>query len=163
MSVLQRMAVEVRSEGEHVIFVVGSNRWTLHYTSAILLAFWMRQRAKEAKAFSGDDSRAFRCLGVLHDANRGPDADQPFTPGRVYPVARDVLAREKIKVAAEGSLVKVTMGATDLRLPYAAALTIAQWIRLRGKESKRRAGDVIRHWSDIPAAHLEQHGPITRG
>lgn len=160
----QPLPVQVRSIGEHVVFSVGSSSWTLHYETALLLSWWMRARAKEAKRFAGDLSRLIAVKGVMHDAERGINAGQPFTPGKVYPVNRDVLPRERIRVRAESAQVVLQFANTTMHLPYEAALTIGQWVRLGAKESKARAGDLARHWSAIGAAHDATYGQgVTRG
>lgn len=87
----------------------------------------------------------------MHDAERGPDADQPFTPGKVYPVARERLKLAQVGARCEGTLVAVRFGSAEAKLPYQAAFTISQWIRMRAKDSKRRACDLARHWSSISA------------
>lgn len=147
---LQRMQVVVQSKGEHVILVMGSSSWTLHYETAFALSWQMRAAARVAKRLAGDLSRYTRVLGTLHDAEKGPDAGQPFTPGKVYPVNRDVLKLARIGVHHEGQLVAVKLGGATAKIPYQAAQVIGQWLRLRAKEAKRRAGDA-RHWSRIAA------------
>lgn len=46
-------------------------------------------------------------------------------------------------------MVAIQIGNSTLRLHYTDALQLSQWIRIRAKESKRRAGDESRHWSAI--------------
>ena len=60
-----------------------------------------------------------------------------------------LLKRERIEVRSEGELVVLSLGNVELKLPYETALLLSQWIRVRAKEAKRRAGDVSRHWSVI--------------
>jgi hypothetical protein len=60
-----------------------------------------------------------------------------------------VMAPERIEVSSEGELVVITVGNSALRLHYADALTVSQWIRVRAKEAKARCGDVSRHWSAV--------------
>jgi hypothetical protein len=78
-------------------------------------------------------------------------------------VNRSLLKRERIAVASEGDLVKMTLGNVEVCLPYETALLLSQWLRVRAKESKRRAGDVSRHWSAVGTLHDAQRGPVTRG
>ena len=35
------------------------------------------------------------------------------------------------------------------KMPYETALQLSQWLRVRGKEAKRRAGDMSRHLSAV--------------
>jgi len=60
-----------------------------------------------------------------------------------------LLSKQRMSVAIEGDLVKLTIGNSDIRMPYEAALQLSQWLRVRGKEAKRNAGDVSRHWSAV--------------
>lgn len=60
-----------------------------------------------------------------------------------------LLSRQRIAVAAEGDVVKLSIGNADIRMPYETALQLSQWLRVRGKEAKRNAGDMSRHWSVV--------------
>jgi hypothetical protein len=60
-----------------------------------------------------------------------------------------LLARQRIAVSSEGEMVVITIGNTDLRMHYEDALQLSQWVRVRAKEAKRRAGDTSRHWSAV--------------
>jgi hypothetical protein len=79
-------------------------------------------------------------------------------------VNRDLLRRERIAVMSEGELVVMQLGNVTVNLPYETALLLSQWLRVRAKEAKRRAGDVSRHWSVIGTLHDASRGPdVTRG
>lgn len=69
-----------------------------------------------------------------------------INPGR-HPT--ELLAKQRVEVAAEGEQVALTIGNSTLRMSYEAALQLSQWLRVRGKEAKRNAGDRSRHWSAI--------------
>lgn len=60
-----------------------------------------------------------------------------------------LLSRQRIAVRADGERVVLTIGNSDITMPYEAALQLSQWLRVRGKEAKRTAGDVSRHWSAL--------------
>lgn len=60
-----------------------------------------------------------------------------------------LITRQNIEVRSEGELIAIVIGNSTLRLHYEEALTLSQWIRVRAKESKRRAGDLSRHWSAV--------------
>jgi hypothetical protein len=160
------LLVEVKSVGEDVVLAIGTWNRTMYFETAILLAAWMEECAREAKSWSGDSKRLLRGVGTLHDASdhNWINAGQPFTPGKVYPVNRDLLKKEQIAVRQNCATVVMTAGTTMAELPYEAALQISQWIRVRAKESQMRAGDVSRHWSAISALHDASRGPdVTRG
>ena len=60
-----------------------------------------------------------------------------------------LLSQQRIAVSVEGDLVVLTIGNYDMKMPYETAIQLSQWLRVRGKEAKRRAGDMSRHWSAI--------------
>ena len=159
---LTQQTIHVASVGESVALQIGNWRRAMKYDVALLLSWWMQKHAREARKWAGDGPQ-LRVCGVLHDAER-PNADQPFNPLRVRLVVPDLLKTGQISVRRDGELVAVAFGADEVRLPYKAALKIAQWLRMRAKESKRRAGDVARHWSVVGQAHDASVGPdVTRG
>jgi hypothetical protein len=51
-------------------------------------------------------------------------------------------------VWSEGRLVVARIGSNTFRLHFENALTLSQWLRMRAKESRNRAGDT-RHWEEI--------------
>lgn len=56
---------------------------------------------------------------------------------------------ERIAIRAVGSTVEVVIGNTTLTFAYDDALTLSRWLRVRGKEAKRNAGDRSRHWTAV--------------
>lgn len=61
-----------------------------------------------------------------------------------------LLKPEVVKVDTDGGeLVTIHFGNVPVTMHYEAALKISQFIRIRAKEAKRRAGDVSRHWSVV--------------
>jgi hypothetical protein len=59
------------------------------------------------------------------------------------------MTQQRIEVSAEGELVVLRVGNTTMHMPYDLALQLSQWLRVRGKEAKRNAGDLSRHWSAV--------------
>lgn len=64
-------------------------------------------------------------------------------------VNSSLLSRQRISVHSEGELVVLRVGNADIRMPYETAIQLSTWLRVRGKEAKRLAGDTSRHWSII--------------
>lgn len=160
------MLVEVKSVGEDVLLAVGTWRCRLYFETAILLATWLDECSRSAKAWTGNTRKLLRGYGKLHDASnpRWLDAGQPFTPGGVPRLDRSRLREHAIEVRQEGGTVVLVAGTAAMTLPHACALQVSQWIRLRAKESQMRAGDTSRHWSEIGALHEAERGPgVTRG
>lgn len=67
----------------------------------------------------------------------------------VVVVKPSLLTPQHVAVNTEGELVTITVGNSTLKLHYESALKLSQWIRVRAKEAKRRAGDQSRHWSVV--------------
>ena len=75
-----------------------------------------------------------------------------------------LLTQQNLSVDSEGDIVHIHLGNVTASLQYETALLLSQWIRIRAKEAKRRAGDISRHWSVIGTLHDAQYGPdVTRG
>jgi hypothetical protein len=152
-----RLAVEVQSLGENVELSIGNCHWVMHYTTALLLSVWMRRKAHLAKRHAQDVSQHWRGLAFLHDAEKGPDHGQPFNPLKTARVVvNNLLTREHIDVRQEGISVVVRLRDSKATIPYEPAITIGQWLRVRAKQSKNRAGDT-RHWSEISDEQVEKH------
>lgn len=60
-----------------------------------------------------------------------------------------LLSRQHIAVEARGDMVRLSIGNADIDMPYETAIQLSQWLRVRGKEAKRLAGDMSRHWSAV--------------
>lgn len=158
--------VEVKSLGEDVVLAVGTWNTRLHFETAVLLASWLDECARDAKLWAGNTRKLLRASGTLHDASdhRWIMAGQPFTPNGVPRVDHSLLKKQEIEVRQDSALVTLIAGTAMMSLPHDAALQISQWIRLKAKESQMRAGDVTRHWSKITQEHAAQFGPgVTRG
>ena len=58
-----------------------------------------------------------------------------------------LLAKQKISVGVDGELVVLNLGNVEVKMPYATAIQLSQWLRVKGKQAKMVAGDSGRHWS----------------
>ncbi len=54
-----------------------------------------------------------------------------------------------VSVANEADTVTLTIGNSTMRMSYADALKLSQWLRMHAKKAKRFAGDTGRHWSAV--------------
>ena len=61
----------------------------------------------------------------------------------------DLLKPQRIEVSTEGTLVVLKIGNAEMRMDYETAIQLSTWMRIRGKEAKRLAGDDRRHWSVV--------------
>lgn len=64
-------------------------------------------------------------------------------------MSTELLKRQRLEVAAEGTLVVLKIGNAEMKMDYETAIQLSTWLRVRGKEAKRIAGDTSRHWSVI--------------
>ena len=141
-NILTKQTCAVSTSGEIVVVMLGNVRFNLEHETAVAIATDLRMIAKEVKAARADIQRGWNCQGILHDANARP----PVTniDGRV----------EKLKnyeVSSDGQVVILRIGGIAINISYQDALTIAGWLRIRGKEAARNAGD-NRHWAKIASA-----------
>lgn len=79
-----------------------------------------------------------------------------INPGQ-HPTA--LLQRTGVRVSDEGRFVRLQIGSGSLVMPYARAIALAQLMRLRAKDAKRREGDVGRHWSVLALVDAELELP----
>lgn len=61
----------------------------------------------------------------------------------------DLLQKQRVAVELEGTLVVLRVGNAELRMEHDTAIQLSTWLRVRGKEAKRLAGDTSRHWTVI--------------
>ena len=62
---------------------------------------------------------------------------------------RDLLQKQRIEVRCDGELVVLQVGNAELTMDHETAIQVSTWLRVRGKEAKRAAGDTSRHWTVI--------------
>lgn len=63
-----------------------------------------------------------------------------------------LLTPEHVEVrchATNPELVEIVIGNSVLTVHYENGLQLSQWLRVRSKEAKRKAGDTSRHWSAV--------------
>lgn len=61
----------------------------------------------------------------------------------------NLLKQQQTTVSLEGELVVLKIGNTEIRMEGETAIQLSTWLRVRGKEAKRIAGDNSRHWTVI--------------
>jgi len=75
-------------------------------------------------------------------------------------VSKNIMQQARIAIESEGELVVMKFGNTEIKVHYEAAFQISQWIRVRAKEAKRRAGDTSLRVSLLGTLH---DANVTRG
>jgi hypothetical protein len=60
-----------------------------------------------------------------------------------------LLSPQRIEVQTERALVVLKLGNVEVKMDYDTALKLSTWLRFNGKEAKRNAGDVSRHWTVV--------------
>jgi len=61
----------------------------------------------------------------------------------------NLLQPARTSVDLDGTLVVLKMGNVEVKMEYEAAIQLSTWLRVRGKEAKRLAGDDRRKWTVI--------------
>lgn len=143
---LTKQGVEVSSVGENVVLRVGNVDLTMHYEHALALSAWVRQEASYIKKATGR-AKVARSLGTLHDAS-AKAVPLPLQAGTAIHVRPKLHEYRRSDVSTYGRLVLIKIGLNTISLHFESAFTIAQWLRMRAKESRNRVGDT-RHWSEI--------------
>lgn len=138
---LQQKLVDVSCRGELVILAIGNIVHSVEFDMALRMSAAMLASARIAKAAAGDLARKRRCGGTLTDASAEKSPPPRF--------GQELPARLKgFDVYPSGTIVNLQLGSNVFGIPYDAALTISQWLRLRGKEARNTAGE-RGHWSVI--------------
>lgn len=151
-ALLREQRVELACKGELVVLKMGNVELSIEFPLALQIATVMKHEARMAKLYAGIQWRTTTALGTLHDAA----AEKPKRK-RFMEVLPERLNAKDVDIRAQGQMVMVRFGHIKAGLPFAAAETISQWIRLRGKEAKRNAGELA-HWSSIARATAVSHG-----
>lgn len=144
-SLLRRYYAEVSCRGELVLLQLGNLTFSIEFPVALQIAAAMRHEARMAKLFAGVKERGFYCVGVISDLNAPKPKRKRFMEN-----LPELLRARNVTVRQEGQLVLLKFGRAEARIPFETARMIAQWLRVRGKEAKRNAGEKA-HWSRIDA------------
>jgi hypothetical protein len=141
--ILTQQKVEVDCIGELVVLSVGNVERSMEFHTAIRVAAEMREAARLIKRQCNDQSRRYRTAGSLHDASA------PRLPVSKFNRTLPERVKDKdIDAGTDGFQVVLRVQNTYMAMPYDAALTISQWIRVRGKEARNHAGEAA-HWSQF--------------
>jgi hypothetical protein len=133
----------VSAAGSLVVLRVVSSAWSLEFHVALMVAAALRYHARLAKLNAGIDERGFHTIGVLHDAT----APKPKRK-RFIDKLPELLRPHRLNVRTEGAMVMLSVQGHLIGLTYKGARTLSQWMRVRGKEAKRNAGEPAR-WDQI--------------
>lgn len=143
-SPLLKQDVEVSSKGELVVIRIGNAELLVHYEHGLCLSEWVREEARLIKRLAGQGN-TLRSLAV-------PDEDDndalPYQGGVAIHVKPKQQTWQRSDVCGEGKLICIKVGNQTMKMHFENALKLAQWIRVRAKEARNRAGDT-RHWSEI--------------
>lgn len=142
-ALLQQTSIEVAAVGELVVLSLGNLAYSMEFDLALQVAADMTAAARDVKKSTGDKSRRYRVAGSMHDAT--PDK-QVLT--RFHTKLPERIARKDIGVRLKGAMVVLRLYKTEADIPYEAALSISQWLRVRAKEARNEAGEEA-HWSDL--------------
>ena len=60
-----------------------------------------------------------------------------------------LLKQQQTSVILDGELVVLKIGNLEIKMEGETAIQVSTWLRVRGKQAKRIAGDTSRHWTVI--------------
>ncbi len=149
---LTRHQIAVGCQDEFVILQVSGSVWRLHFPFALQISAAMKHEARVAKRATGLHLRLETALGTLHNAT--PEKQKPKRFMQTLP---KILKAYEAAVEARGTSVFVKLGPCELGLPWEVCFILSQWIRLKGKEAKRNAGEMA-HWSKVEHAGAVANG-----
>lgn len=69
-----------------------------------------------------------------------------------------MLNKQQVQVQTQGEMVLLKIGNTEIKMEYETAIQLSTWLRVRGKEAKRIAGDDSRKWTVIGKLDAIQAG-----
>lgn len=69
-----------------------------------------------------------------------------------------LLKKQSVSVSTEGTLVALKIGNAEIKMDYETAIQLSTWMRIRGKEAKRNAGDNSRAWHVVGNLQAVQAG-----
>lgn len=143
---LRQYAVATECRGELVVLTLGNLEFALEFDLALRCAAVMRHQTGIAKLNAGipTNVRGLQILGTLHDSS-APKAKRRRYLEIVLP---KLLRARDLECYAEGQFVVLKIRRTTAKLPWPVSRKLSQWIRVRGKEAQRNAGERA-HWSTL--------------
>ena len=148
---LQRQHGAVFAVGSLVLLRVAGAGFALEFPDALALSVKVRHSARLAKLSTGNKDRGYYCAGVLSAVG---DSVKPSRSSLRVP---ELLAARSIHVGELGHLVTITIKGTTMEMDYPSARSLAQWLRVRGREAMRNAGETG-HWSQFAQPTVPVNG-----
>ena len=142
-SIAQAMAVEFATLGELVVISIGNVAFSVEFNVALRVSAEMLEAARTAKRAANDSNRRFRVAGHLQDVEA-----EKVALSRWNRAAPPRLKTQDVSVRPVGTQVAWRLGKTVAEIPYEAALTFSQWLRIRGKEARNNAKESA-NWLEI--------------
>jgi hypothetical protein len=134
--------IAVHTRGEIVVLELGNHHVSMEFVLALQLAAVLRHEARVIAKTLGLRFRA-TAVGTLHDTS----APKPKRK-RFIEKLPEMLCKRGLSVYGASTLVVLKANGLAAGLPFEVANTLAQWLRVHGKEAKRNAGEFA-HWSRI--------------
>lgn len=143
---LRQHAVAVGCRGELVTLQLGNLEYAIEFDLALQCAAVMRHQTGIAKLNAGipTNVRGLQALGVLHDSSAPRAKRKRF----IEVILPRLLRRKDLECYAEGQFVVLKIRRTVAKMPWPVTRKLSQWLRVRGKEAKRAAGEHA-HWSQL--------------
>jgi hypothetical protein len=144
-NLLEATTVQVTQYGELVELAIGPEKWSMPFDVALSLAHALLTEGRVARKAAGYKGTNLRSSGLF------TAEDKPkFRQNRWQRIAAQ-LTKHRMHVQADGSNVDVTLGHSRYGVPFDAALTISQWLRIHGRAARNEAGEKA-SWVKIATA-----------
>lgn len=131
--------MDVSHEGELVGLAFGATKFTMEFDLALRVSAMLMVEGRIARRIVlGVNATRFpslRSMGVLTDLNAVKKRQ-----GRWNKLA-ERLKSQDVSVANNGKVVRLCYGAIRIDMPWDAALSIAQHLRIHGRIAKSNAGE----------------------
>lgn len=133
---LEKTDCGVKCRGELVIAWFGNVEINLNHEQAIRIANTLREAGRDIKRATGDPSRRWHVAATLKAKTETVQQGDKVRSWRV-----DLF----------GSKVSFTFNEITIDLGAEEAITLGNWLRIRGKEAAQNTQD-FRHWTEIISA-----------
>lgn len=149
--ILTKQRIAVSTDGPVVVLEIAGATAKLTYESALAIAQMLRLFGKVSSRVAG--VREHWTASAQDDQTRFVDG-KPKAVGNVSSLDLRRLKQRKvgksIRVGLDGSGVRIYLGTNfSVTFDHTVALRLSEWLRIRGREAKRFAGDQSKAWRTL--------------
>lgn len=124
------------------MLTIGNVVTSMHFADALRLSLDLLRTGRHARKTAGVRWSNIRIGGSL------TNLEEKVVPSRFAKKPPAPTPGNQLRAKWVGHSVDLTIGGSTARLSWDAALSISQWLRVRGKEARNDAGEHA-HWLEI--------------